>query len=778
MQIYNREADDFLEDKRKNLKEGKAYIRQGLFSAITHHRWWFLLLSLLLAIPLIAFNPHVETVNNVDYFRVEGNPDAQFYDEFKELFGGDEFFVIAFQSNNLFSSENLFFLREITNDIKRLEEVRKVTSLTSVEDIIGYEDYFEVSPFIDDVPENAEQLRALKNAAIRNSIFVGALISGDGNSTAIIIEAYEDAQDSDYKKKLIQKTLQILSQYEKKDIEFHLAGPVVTNYALSQYVNRDMSVFVPLTFTLIAFTIWFFFKNVRLTIAALLNIAVCVGVTRGFMGLAGITLNNVTSIVIPLVMALSLCDTVHIFSHMNKWVIDEFPDRFKSLAHVLQQVGRPCFMTTLTTGVGFLSLSISRIPPIREFAYAASAGMVFVFFFSFFFLPPLLLLFHSSKIYRDYNIHGGLSRALHRLGDCVYRKNRTIFIFSIILAVLAVFSATRVKVETNLIEFFKANSPIRAATNFVETNLSGVGTFDISLKAENETAFKEPSNLQVIESIQKFLETQKGADKTISFVDFLKDMNQSFHNEDPAFFRIPESRQMVAQYLLLYDSEDIEEFVTSRFDHARISVRISEHGSMRQKEMIDNTRDFINNMDRNNLDIRITGRAVNDINIVNDLVRGQVLSLGLASLIISLVMFFVFKSPGMAILSMVPNFFPIMINFGIMGFSGIPLNTGTALIAAVALGIAVDDTIHMLSEYQHQRSRGRSIPDSMKTATIIKGRAILSSSLILAMGFGITVLSQFVPIVHFGLLTALIMLTAVIGDLIVLPAIVYLKKDK
>ena len=770
-------------EKTSEKKEGGITAKEPVrarfsFSTITRFKWVSLAFSLLIACVLIAFNPNVELIENVDQFNVEGNPDSAFYKEFQELFGGDDFFVIAFQANDIFTYKKLTILRNLTEELEKIEEAKDVTSLYNVDNIVGYEDYFEVGRFIDEIPETVEKLKALENAAVRHPIYLDFLISRDGNFTAIIVETYHRPQDKSYRKRLFQKTRKILSRFEKDGVKFHLAGTSFTDFTLGQYMNEDMSVFVPATFILIAATVWFFFRNLSLTAAALVNIALCVGATRGFMGLTGLTLNMVTNIVIPLIMALALCDTVHIFSHMDGRIMDDAPERHEAMARVLSQVALPCFMTTLTTAVGFFALSISRIPPIREFAWAASAGMFFEFFFSFFFLPSLLLFFHPSKIYKVYDVHAGLSRVLHQSANLVNRKSGTVVVLSAALIAFSAWSATFIKVETNLIEFFKPKSPIRQATDFVETRLGGVGTFDISLKAEGENAFKEPANLAVIEKIQHFLGTIEGVDKTISFVDLLKDMNESFHNENPEFFRIPNSREMVAQYLLLYDSEDIEDFVNGTFDHARVSVRTSEHGSLRQKKMIDKVREFVEGMDRNNLDIRITGRTVNEINIVDDLVRGQMLSLGMASLIISLLMLFVFKSWRLAVLCMLPNFFPIIVNFGIMGVSGIPLDTGTALIAAVALGIAVDDTIHLLIEYQRQRLRGMSVSNSIKTATLVKGRAILSSSLILSIGFGVSMLSRFVPIVHFGILTALIMLTAVVGDLVVLPAIINLKKGE
>ena len=384
------------------------------FETITRHRWVFLFLSLFVALFFAAFNPSVKVIDNVDYFTVEDNQDAKFYNNFKEIFGSDEFFVIAFKSQDLFTTEKLSVLNNITDDLEMIEEIRDVTSLTNVDDTIGGKDYFEVKRFIEDIPDSLDELEDLEKKAINNNLYVNTLVSEDGTTTAIVVEAFEDSEDGYYKNRLIEKIEAVLAKYKSSDIIFHLAGPTITNYTLSQYMNRDMAIFVPITYCLITVTIWYFFKNIPLTFLALLNISVCVGATRGFMGLTGLTMNNVTSIVVPLVMALSLCDTVHIFSHMDKRVLDEIPDRGDALAHVLKQVALPCFMTTLTTAVGFVSLSVSQIPAIREFAWAAAAGMGFEFFFSFLFLPPLLLFFKPEKIYQEYSSSTGLTQFLHR----------------------------------------------------------------------------------------------------------------------------------------------------------------------------------------------------------------------------------------------------------------------------------------------------------------------------------------------------------------------------
>ena len=746
-----------------------------ILDLVTQHHVIFLIASLIFALPFISFAPFVKTVDNVDYFTLEDDPDVEFYNEFKKVFGNDEFFVITFEKEDIFTSKNLTLLKNITEELETIDEVREIKSLANVDDTIGGPDYFEVKEFLQDIPEDGSELAKLKEQAVSNPLYVKNLISPDARTAAIMVSTYDRPDDEDYRKRLIEKCEKILDHYRKDVNNFYLAGWTTTNFSLSQYLKKDMATFIPITYLLIILSIFFFFRNVRLTLLAIANISVCMGCTMGLFSLTGITHNNVTAIVPPLVMALALCDTVHIFSHMKKSVLSKFPDKRKALASVLKRVVMPCFLTTLTTAIGFLSLTISEIPPIREFALLASAGMVFEFIFSFFFLPPLILFFAPEKIYKD---HGkrGMSSFLGHINGLVQSHSRFIVLLSLVVVIIACFFTSKIGVETNLVDFFKKNSPVRTAIDFVEKRLSGVGSLDISLQTEQEDGFKIPANLQAIDTLQQYIKSLKGVDVTISFVDFIKDMNESFHEEDPDYYTIPETRKLVSQYLLLYDSDDIEDFINETYDHARISVRISEHSTAGQENLIANIERFIEKMNHSGINIRITGRAVQDVNTIDALVKGQVYSLTIAAGVIFVIMFLVLKSFAIGCLSLIPNLFPIVLNFGIMGIAGIPLNTATALIAVVALGIAVDDTIHFLSEYREKRAKGITISEALNLAILVKGRAIVLSSLILCIGFGVMVLSRFVPIINFGMLTAIIMISAVIGDLVVLPSVLLLKR--
>ncbi|MBU4526721.1 MAG: MMPL family transporter [Desulfomicrobium sp.] len=742
-------------------------------SLVTRHPLLCLALSLLLAFPFLLQLPYVQTVDNVDYFTIEDDPDVAFYKTIKDTFGDDEFFVIAFSSPEMFTPSLLRMIATITKELEAIPEVEEVQSLANVDYIHGAEEYFEVRPFLEHIPDDALGLDILRRQALSNPLYVGNLISTDGNTAAIVVSPKtHSAEDGSFRKRLLEQTKAVLHNHRGVVDQFHLAGWTMTNFSLSQFMKSDVATFIPLTYLFITLTIWLTFRNLRLTLLALANISICTGATMGLFPLLGITLNNVTTIVPPLVMALALTDTVHIFSHLDKKLLAQSQSPAEALKIVLKRVLIPSFLTSLTTAAGFISLVLSDIPPIKEFGYVASIGMVFEFVFSFLLLPPLLLLCNPGKIFIHDSNGQGFNAFLSGLSNLVHSYPRRITAVTALLLLGALWAASTIKVETNLLEYFKPSSTLRHELEYVESRLSGVGTVDISLKAQERDAFRDPANLAVIERVQSLAETLPGVDRTISFVDFLKDMNMSFHDENQDFYSIPDSRELVSQYLLLYDSGDMEDFITTEYDHARILIRISEHNSASQARIIAALRSFIDQNENSGLQIQVTGRAVQDVNTIDALVQGQVQSLTMAAGVISLIMILAMRSLAIGLLSLVPNMVPIVLNFGIMGALGIPLNTSTALISVIGLGIAVDDTIHFLTEYNLRRAEKMPIPETLRRVTMDKGLGICSSTVILFIGFSVLMLSNFVPTMSFGFLSAVIMITAWIGDMIVLPAVV------
>lgn len=733
---------------------------------------FFLFLSLSFAVLFTSFSPFFKIVNNVDYFNLENDQEKLFYDKTKKIFGNDEFFVISFEKDNIFTEKNLKLIKNITKDLQSSELIRKVISLSNAENINGENNFFYISPFLESIPKTQKEIKKIQRRALNNPFFKDTLISSDSSTTAIVVFTYENKEE-DYRKNLIEETKEILKKYS--NTRFHYAGWTITNFSLSQYMQKDLIKFIPVTYILIAIVTFFLFRNIHITILTMIIVTCSLGSTVGLFTILGYTLNNVTIIVIPLIMALALSDVVHIFNNLNKYSFTVSKNRKDILLQVINKVSLPCLLTSLTTAVGFISLYVSDLEPIRQFSVLSSAGILFKFFYAFFLLPPLILISNPELISFDEQKSKLINDILHKLSLLVSEKFKIItFIFSTII-VLSIILSTQIKSETNFYDFFRKNSQIQEDLRFVENKLSGVGSLSLVAESDIVDAFKYPENLKIIEEIQNHLISYLEIDKVTSFNDFLKEMNKSFHNEDDNYYKIPESKKQVSQFLLLYDSKDINEFITEDYNKTRIMVRLNEHSSKVNEKLINKVRDYIDSLSLQNIDIKVTGQALHEVNTISAIVNGQVKSLSLAIIIISLLMFLCFKSFAISLLSIIPNIFPILLNFAIMAAFNIPLNTATSLISAVALGIAVDDTIHFLTHYQEKRKKGETIENSVAMAIKEKGLALISSSIILCVGFGALTLSHFMPVFYFGLLSAIIMITALVGDLLFLPSILLLK---
>jgi hypothetical protein len=710
----------------------------------------------------------------VDYFGNKNDPEIIFYEKLKTIFGNDEFFIIAFKKDNLFTAEHLGLLKRLTDELAGVEGIREIKSLSNVEDTIGEEDFFIVRKFLETIPEDRLELEALRKRAIENPLYRNNFLSPDGNTAAIVIFIHEKPGEPDFRKKIIAQAETILEKYRDDTGKVYIAGWTVTNLLLTQYMKQDIVTFVPITYGFIALAIFLFFRNILLTMIALVNVSLCMGCTMGLFQILGIPLNNVTTIVPPAVMAMALCDTIHVFSGFDRHLFEQYPDKKEAFEVVLKKLVGPCFLTTVTTFVGFLSLYLSVIPPIKEFALIASAGMVFEFFFAFTFLPAFMLLFNEKKLLSPgIRSNAGkldMSFFMTRLSDFIIKYFRLIFPAGVMIIFMSLWLSSKISVETDLLAYFKKDSPVRTAAGFVEKELAGISTLDISFKASEEQAFKQPENLRAIEHVQNHINRMDGVDKTLSFVDFIKDMNESFHSENSEFYRIPDSVNLISQYLLIYDTADIRNFVNESFDHARMSIRISKHSTRDQAAMIKQIQAVLKTMDTQGMEIRVSGSVLQEVNTIDALVKGQVYSLAISVIIIFLIMFFMLRSFSLWVLTVLPNLFPIALNFGIMGLFNISLNTATALVATVAIGISVDDTIHFMTELKRNMVGGADTREAVKNTIQVKGKAMMLSSLILCIGFGVMIFSRFVPTMNFGVLSSVIMITALIGDILLLPA--------
>lgn len=728
-----------------------------------------------------SFLPQLTPRNDPYEFVVDRDPATTFYYEFKKIFEKEDFFVIAYHQEDLFTERRLTELKELTETLLNLEGVSDVVSLANVADMRGTEDMFDADDFLRDIPSSPTALTVLRQRALANPLYQKVLVSDDGQTTAIVVFTpyVASGEDHDIDKKtreLLDSVNKELDLYRQKGFHFAIAGWPLTNYYLGKYMKEDASMFFPISLLLTMGTIWFVFRNLRLLLLAGVGIVLTLVATLGLAGLAKIPINNASIAVIPLVMALALSDLVHIFTHLDRRHLTESGgDPRQALGRVLRSILFPCLLTSINTGIGFFSYTFNSVSAIRSFGCLAATGMFFEFIVSFGLVAPLLVYIQPDRVYRDPEVHQEreIPQFLRWIHRTVTRRPWWPILICTAGMIWAGFQVRNLQINTNLEEMFKPNSILRQDINFVRENLAGMEPFDVAFQSTRD-AFKDPKLLAQLEEIKEEMKALPSIHSAIGFGDYLKEMNKAFHGEDPSEYRLPKNRRMLEQYLLLYGRDDLEDYMSPGFDTTRFMIRAHAPGSIESRETFNALTAILERHPIPDVRSHITGGVSLSVRTMKVMVDDQLNNIASTVIAIWLVMVLVLRSWGMALLFLLPNIFPILMNFGIMGRFGIPLDTGTSLIAASAFGIIVDDTVHFFVAFGERRKKGMPAAQSLEETAYEKGEASVSATVILGTAFGVLTLSHFQPIQLFGLLNVIILVVGIAGDQVFLKSVLSL----
>lgn len=742
-----------------------------------HPRLVLALTGVVLLLSLIIL-PKLQIDNSVDVFFNKKGANYINFEQWKQQFGSDQVVMIALQADDIFTTDHLSLISDLTEDCEMLPGVETVTSLATVNDITGQGQDFIVERFLDQIPDQDLELARLKNQALSNPLYVKNVISPDGTVAAVLVELETDAamvEDGSSRKETIDAIQKILSSRVSPDVYVYLSGLTAIEYFYALYMQDDFKAFMPFLLMMIIAVMYLSFRSVKLVVLPLVSILISTACAMALLHLMGFSVNNVTTVIPPILMAIMIADSVHVIGDVLKRRASEAmnTDDRESLLVTMRHLAFPCFLTSATTAAGFWSLSLSSIAPVRQLGIIVGFGVVLALILSFTFLPSAARIWGAfavrpSATVRMQNRLEAFLGVISRINQSYYK---TIVILSVVLVGVSAIGLMRIKAETSVIEYFRKSTPIYRATQFVENHLSGVHTVNISLKTGQRDFFKDPKALMILQEITGFLETIPEVDKVSSVNDYIKEIHRSFHDEDPVFYRIPESRRMVSQYVLLYGRQDLEDFVDDDWQWATIRVRLKEHSTVRLSAVLDQMRHYLERYRNIGGEVRVIGQTVLEAETNNAVAQGQLKSLLLAMLVIFGMMFMVFRSFIIGLISVVPNILPILMNFGLMGFCGIHLDSATSMIAAVGIGIVVDDTIHFLygfgEAFRENADHARAVDRALRE----KGRPIIFTSLILFFGFGVLSVSKFLPTAYFGMLSALLMFNALISDLFVLPSL-------
>lgn len=460
------------------------------------------------------------------------------------------------------------------------------------------------------------------------------------------------------------------------------------------------------------------------------------------------------------------------------------------MKQVFRTSGPACFLTSLTTAIGLMALVVVPVKPLQTFGLMAAVGVFGAFVCTMVILPAVMnkTLFEKNVV-KAVEKKPFVERLMMTLERWVYKWPLGISIVFLVIAVIFVYGMTLIRVDTNMVQIITRDHPVRQHVETAEKNMGGTQNMEILVDAGVTDGLKDPRLLSAMNDLQQYLEKQH-ADfvvSTYSLADAVKESFKALNEDQPAMYRIPATKPMLAQTLLLFESaatEDREDLVTDDYMQGRISVRIRSKGSQEYKDFYRAVQLRITQLtatlkkDYPALKMDITGTFALTMNLASLVSWSQIKSFSLALGVISLVFIFVFRSLKGGLLSIIPNLFPILVAFGLMGFLDFALDIDTLLVAPITIGIAVDDTIHFLSRYRMEMMRHGDILMAVRETFHEVGQAMIFTSLILSAGFLIFLLSDHSGLQHFGLLSAAAIFAAVIADLFFLPRLCILSRLK
>lgn len=707
---------------------------------------------------------------------IEGDPAINYYHDTLKKFGTDNITVVYIRDKNLFTPDKLQQLEKLLFALQDIPGVSKAESLFSVTNFKSVNGALETNPLMDMPPATVEDAKRIQADALRNPTLVGNLISKDGTTTAINLHTEVDRNDREFHVRFSRQVDSVIAKHKSGFDEIFQFGMSYARRLISENIVGDQISLVPLATFALLLTIVVAMRSLSGAFMPLITAGISVIWTAGFMSLMHIPVNVLTVIIPALIIVIGSTEDIHMLSeyvegmHESKGIKDE------AIRYMAGKVGMAVLFTSLTTFLGFLSIVVNDITILKQFGIVASFGLFINPLITFTVGPVFLHFLGPRKLTETKNdatkgnvIDNFFTALEKKIIAAITLHKRAILSFLFCAAIVIGFFIVRVQVDNDFLGYFKKSSDIRARSNVLHDNLSGAQTFFIRINSGFPGTFKQPENLSQVANIQQYIARRGLFDKSQSLTDQLALINREMNNGDAAYYRVPDTAALVSQYLLLVQRDDISRYVSADFSEVNIVVR---HNISSSYELSAALKDLNAHLAKNlnpYLKFDFTGENILINKAADTMAIGQVQSLSLVLALVFICMTILFVNIKAGALSLLPNVFPIVINFGIMGLLGIPLNTGTAMVAAIAIGIAVDDTIHLMTRYNKEM---RLLQDQKKAVDVVMRaeiRPVVSTSVALCLGFVFLGFSNFVPVIYFGLLSAEVMIFALIGDLFITP---------
>lgn len=740
-------------------------------------RWRFLvvLIGLVCAFALAAGGKNLVFTNDYRYFFSEDNPQLLEFETLQDTYTKQDnvFIMLEPKTGDVFNKEFLGALKELTEQSWQIPHSIRVDSITNFQHTYAEQDDLIVIDLVDDVENlSNKDLVYIKNVALSEPLLVHRLVSASSEAAAVNI-TIELPGVNEIKEgpEVVTYVREMVKQFEQShpEINVYSTGIVMMNNAFPEASQNDMKSLIPFAFAAIIIGLFLFLRSVSTTISALVVIMLSIMMGMGTAGWLGFKLTPPSASAPIMILTLAVADCVHFLTTFLHSMRNGM-DKFASIKESLRLNFNPIFLTSLTTAIGFMSLNFSDVPPFRDLGNITAMGVIFAFVLSIFFLPALVAILPVK-------VKPGADRKtklMKNIAEMVIAKRKALLWGMGLIIVAFIALIPRNEINDRFVEYFDESIEFRQHTDYVTEKITGLYSVQFSLEAKSSGGISEPAFLNKMDGFTNWLRDQPEVMHVNTVSDTFKRLNKNMHGDDERYYKLPESRELAAQYLLLYELSlpyglDLNDQINIDKSSTRLSATLQNLSTDQMLGFEQRSRDWINenapdiSMVASSPAVIFSHLAVRNI---DSMLVGTLIALAL----ISIILIFALKSFKLGLLSLIPNLTPIGVAFGIWAIFDSEIGLALSIVAGMTLGIVVDDTVHFMSKYlRAKREKNLTATDAVRYAFENVGSALLVTTVVLAAGFMVLSRSAFELNSAMGLLTAITIAIALIIDFLFLP---------
>ena len=790
---------------------------EHLAQAIYRYRIMTIIIMLTLSGLLIVQLPKITIDTSTEGFLHDDDPALLSYNAFRDQFGRDEVVIIAIKAQEIFDHRFLKRLKalheELEDNVPFLEDI---ISLINARNTRGEANELIVEDLLESWPNTRKELEIIKKRALSNPLYQNLLLSEDGRFTTIVIQTNshsgldqqgdvldgfeDDAPGADEKEyeaaaptyltdhensQVVAAVKQIVNKYNTPDFSIYLAGTPVVTHFLKRAMMNDMRKFIALAVITVALLLFVMFRRITGVVFPLFIVILSLLSTVGAMALTGTPIKLPTQILPSFLLAVGVGTSVHILAIFFQR-FDEKDNKADAIAYALGHSGLAVVMTNVTTACGLMSFATSEVAPVADLGIFAGVGVLIAFINTIFLLPALLALVPLRS--RPKSDSSRTATRMDRFLTSVSRFSTTypkaILIVSAVIVCMSLAAAAKIRFSHHPLGWFPENNSIRVATEKLDREMRGTINLEVIIDTSRENGLYEPDILNRLEDAAVFAEAQTYEDvfvgKAWSLTTILKEINRALNENREEYYTIPQNQQLIAQEFLLFEnsgSDDLEDVVDSQFSKARFSMKGPFKDAVHFAALLGTVDHYFRDKFPD-ADITLTGMMVLLAKTINNAILSMAKSYVIALVVITLLMMVLIGRIRIGLLSMIPNLMPILLMLGVIGATPISMDLFTMMVASIAIGLAVDDTIHFMHNFRRYYEQTGDPQLAVYKTLHSTGRAMLVTTIVLSIGFFIFIFAGMNNLFNFGLLTSFTILMALAADYLVAPALMVLVNPK